>query len=109
MTGRARLGPPAIAVGLGLLLAACMQQPPPVTPQQIARAHATWPTVTPAAVQRGRTLFLSRCSACHDPPKPAKRSPDAWAHQVGKMAKRAHLSADEQTQITAYLRSASER
>jgi mono/diheme cytochrome c family protein len=97
-----------IALALAGGLAACTPQAPRPTGEQITRAQASWPGVTSADVQHGRTLFLSHCSACHAAPNPASRAPDAWAAQVGKMAGRAHLSADDQRLITAYLRTASE-
>lgn len=71
------------------------------TPAQYARA--TTRGADAAFLDHGRELVSTRCAACHAPPQPASRAPEAWPADVARMAARSHLSDDDRRAVTAYL------
>lgn len=87
----------------GTLISGCGPGAPRVTAQHAQWAQAKWPTVTMAELERGRTLFLDKCSACHLPPAPRNHSPAEWPEKVAEMTERAHLVPDEVTLIERYV------
>jgi len=93
----------ALAVVVGVLVAACRPTAPPVTPAHEQWARAQWPSTTHAELERGRSLFLSRCSACHLPPSPSDHTPGEWPGEIAEMRDRAHLGADEVLLIERYV------
>jgi mono/diheme cytochrome c family protein len=100
-----------------LLLAMCQAPlvscagltPPPPTEADARRAAAQWPGVTAADLERGRSLYLSRCSGCHQPVDPSHIRPDDWPHHVAEMRDRAHLKSDEESLIVRYLMTVASR
>jgi ferredoxin len=46
-------------------------------------------------LERGRTLYLSRCSSCHVPVAPQSIPVERWPKEVKEMSERARLGADE--------------
>jgi mono/diheme cytochrome c family protein len=65
--------------------------------------------VTVDALERGRSLYLAKCGACHMLYEPKAFSAAAWPNNVARMRneKRVHLSDDDATDIVRYLRAAS--
>lgn len=99
--GLAALGAAAL---LAALLAACGRpQVPPVTAADASRASGTWPEITLAELDRGRELYVARCSTCHLPVAPAKIAPAEWPGHIAEMRDRAHLTGDEAQRIERYL------
>jgi mono/diheme cytochrome c family protein len=90
-----------VCVGLGL--GACRSAPPPVTPRHAAWAQAQWPATTRDDLERGRSLYMAKCSGCHLPPAPDAHPPDAWPGEVAEMQERAHLAPDEVRLIERYV------
>jgi mono/diheme cytochrome c family protein len=100
-----------VGVAAAAALAASCAGPhvPPVTPQQAQAAQAHWPGMTVAELDRGRSLYLGRCSSCHDLVPPERYSAVEWPGYVAKMKERAHLSDADARAVEAFLGSASGR
>lgn len=92
-----------VLTSLAALAPACTSAVPQVTPPDLARAQERDPSVSEADLQRGRTLYLSRCTGCHAPFSPASRDLDAWRHDVAEMRTLAGLDADQERLILVYL------
>ncbi len=75
----------------------------------VGALRARFPGTTLADLQRGRTLYVSRCAACHHLHLPAERAPDAWPRIVEKMAPDANLSGTDLDVVERYLMAASAR
>src|SRR4051812_10629730 len=67
------------------------------------------PGVELADLERGRELYLSKCSSCHQLHAPSLFTPDAWPDKVHAMQRegRVHLSDPEAMDMIRYLRAAS--
>ena len=88
------------AAALALTFGACATAIPHLSQQQLSWAQEKWPGVELAGLEHGRSLYVTRCSACHEAPYPA----DIEAEQLlGEMANRAHLSAEEQALVIRFL------
>ena len=76
---------------------------PHPTPADVTRAQQEWPDASVASLERGRDLYVARCSGCHPLHRPNEFEPARWNELVTKMAPRARLSEEERTQILRYL------
>lgn len=67
------------------------------------------PGVELADLERGRELYLSKCSSCHQLHEPSLFTPEAWPGKVHAMQqeRRVHLSDPEALDMIRYLRAAS--
>jgi hypothetical protein len=54
-----------------------------------------------------RRLYADRCSGCHRLYRPQQYPENEWPEQVTNMRRKAHLTDEEVTHITRYVRSAS--
>jgi mono/diheme cytochrome c family protein len=91
------------------LLSCASLTPAAPTEADARRAATQWPGVTIAQLQEGRSLYLSRCSGCHQPLDPSQIRPDDWPHKVAEMRDRAHLKPDEESLIVRYLMTVASR
>jgi mono/diheme cytochrome c family protein len=75
-------------------------------------APAISPAIVDAAAKRhvgaaqlaqGRTLYTTRCIACHTVPTIAEHSADQWPRILDEMAKRSGLSVAERDAVLAYV------
>lgn len=82
---------------------------PRPTEAHLARARERWPDTTRASLERGRELYVARCSGCHPLHPPATQPAARWATVLDQMAPRARLSAEERDLVLRYLTAASER
>lgn len=87
----------AIAAVIGC---ATLAQP---TAADAAWAAERWPEVKQADLQRGRALYVKRCTGCHALRLPERFPPSTWEHHVDEMAKRAHLPKAEREPMLRYL------
>jgi mono/diheme cytochrome c family protein len=71
---------------------------PPAVTAVMARGSANQQKLT-----EGRALFVSRCIDCHSLPPGTKYSAEEWPALVAKMSGRAHLQADQQESVIAYI------
>lgn len=81
---------------------------PPVSPEHLARARATWPDADHASLVEGRRLYVARCSGCHALHRPREYPAPAWGPLVDRMTARSRISAVERERIVRYLTVASE-
>jgi cytochrome c5 len=100
--------PYRLAALLALLLAAsCGSAIPHPTDAHLARARSRWPDTTRASLERGRELYVARCSGCHPLHAPSSHSSAIWAAMVDQMAPRARLKGSERELVLRYLTAAS--
>ena len=52
----------------------------------------------------GERLFTTRCSRCHDLPKPSKYTMERWEPILSNMIPRARLSGVEAANVRAYIK-----
>jgi cytochrome c5 len=91
-----------------LLAAACGGGAVPrPTDAHLARARERWPDTTRASLERGRELYVARCSGCHPLHPPDSQPAARWAQLVDEMAPRARLKPDERELVLRYLTAAS--
>jgi hypothetical protein len=90
-------------------LVACAAPLPRPTDTDVLRAANQRPQTTHVELERGRTLYVSRCGNCHRTYPPDRLVATAWPAQVDKMAKRATLGSDERDLISLYLVTLSSR
>lgn len=90
-----------VAVVCGLV-AAC-ETLPAISDADVERARLTSPSATKASLQRGKSLYVSRCSSCHEPWAPETRDAATWSEEVDDMAQRAHLDVEGRQLVLDYL------
>jgi len=81
---------------------------PHPTEAHLARARARWPDTTAASLERGRELYVARCSGCHPLHPPSTQPAARWAVVLDQMAPRAKLSPEERELVLRYLTATSE-
>jgi hypothetical protein len=92
------------ALALSLTLTACSGPWLPLaTPDDVARAQATWPSTTVDELNAGRKLVIRRCGTCHQPPSPLDHVAADWPAEVSDMAERSGLRPGEDELLTRYL------
>jgi mono/diheme cytochrome c family protein len=69
----------------------------------VQRASRERPETTLEELERGRALYLSRCTACHQPIAPEKFSAAEWPAHVVEMQERARLKPEDVDLIQLYL------
>ncbi len=77
------------------------------TAEELLAAGAPSKGADPAALRRGRAVFVTECAACHRLFLPAEYSPEQWRGIVKRMAGRASLGGDQAADLLLYLSSAS--
>jgi hypothetical protein len=83
-----------------LSFGACATAIPHLTQQQLVLAQEKWPGVERASLEHGRSLYVTRCAACHEAPHPDELD---GTQLIGEMADRAHLSAEEQALVIQFI------
>jgi len=90
---------------LVLVLVSCQSQlnntAPPISPT--AATGKTRSSLNLATLERGRTVFASRCIECHVLPGIANYPPGSWPHIVHWMSDRAALKPADQEAVIAYI------
>jgi hypothetical protein len=59
-----------------------------------------------AALEEGRSLYVNRCTECHELELLDSRTVSAWREAVSSMARRANLDGAQQARIVEYLTAA---
>ena len=90
------------------LIAACAGQIPRPTRMQARIASQRWPGVTADALERGRSLYIVRCSGCHTLRLPSADPAERWLPILDKMQKRSKLADSEKEAILRYVLSVNE-
>ncbi len=93
---------------LSLLLAASLtacgaSAIPRPTDGHLSRARMEWPEATRQSLERGRDLYVARCSGCHTLFAPAAYPAARWRQVLGQMAPRARLTGEESELVLHYL------
>ena len=101
--------PLAGALLLAALAACASSAVPHPTEAHLARARALWPDTTRASLERGRSLYVARCSGCHPLHPPATQPAARWVTVLDEMAPRARLTPTERDLVLRYLTAASAR
>ena len=79
-----------------LSVVACGASATPAPVQaDVARIENRFPGTTLAELEKGRSVYLSRCTSCHAPVAPRSISAERWPHEVREMSERARLGEDE--------------
>lgn len=89
-----------LALAGPIACAAALRQP---TPQDARSAAARWPDTTLKDLERGRSLYVRRCSGCHTLHLPSERRADEWPTLVEKMSRKARLTPDQRVDITRFV------
>lgn len=76
---------------------------PRATPLDVERAAGTRPGTTLAELERGRSLYLAKCTNCHQPISPHAYTPAAWPAEIAEMAERSKATPAEVDMIALYL------
>jgi cytochrome c5 len=87
---------------LGVAVGCGASATPPPAQADVERLGARYPDTTLAELERGRKLYLSRCTSCHAPVAPTSIPADQWPREVFEMSERAGL-ADEEPLVVKYL------
>ncbi|MGB5196695.1 MAG: cytochrome c [Candidatus Deferrimicrobium sp.] len=77
------------------------------TAEELLAAGALSKEADPAALRRGRAVFVTECAACHRLFLPGEYSPEQWRGIVRRMSPRASLSGEQAADLERYLRAAS--
>ena len=89
-----------ISVGMWL---GCASQVPHATPQQIEAALQNWPGIDAETLDRGRSVYVARCSGCHNLYPPVSIEAAKWPGIVDDMSERSGLSAGQKEDLLRYL------
>lgn len=88
------------------LLAACTSSPyPQPTAADVERGRAPFPDLSLSELEHGRTLYVSRCGACHVLKRPSEIPAQRWPSEVSEMRSKngVKLSDAEAQAIVRYL------
>ncbi len=95
---------PLLAVLMGLAFvascAAALRQP---LPQDVAAVSAQWPGTTLADLERGRSLYVKRCSGCHTLVLPQEHPPARWPRLVDEMVEESRLLGRDRDDVVRFL------
>ena len=93
-----------LAVALSGAVACAASLPHPGT-AELGAVRASDPSVRADDLERGRGLYLAKCSGCHTAIEPARFGADAWPGKIERMRseRRVHLADDEVRDIERYL------
>jgi mono/diheme cytochrome c family protein len=90
----------AILLCLALACAAALRH---ATPQDVTLLAPRWPGTTIEDLQRGRQLYVRRCSGCHQLVLPENHAPADWPRLVDRMAAKARLAPEERDDVVRFL------
>jgi mono/diheme cytochrome c family protein len=92
----------ALAAGLGVT-AACAAALRHPLPQDAVLLAPRWPGTTLADLERGRSLYVRRCSGCHTLLLPGAHPPEEWPRLVDDMTTKARLGPRERDDVVRFL------
>jgi len=88
---------------LGLALGAGCATVPRPTAETVARAQGRWPESTLESLERGRVVYVQRCSGCHALPLPDAHSEPEWHKVMDDMADEAKLTTEERALVERFV------
>lgn len=59
--------------------------------------------VDPGALERGREIYVGRCTRCHGPVAVTSRTPQQWLKILPRMADESRLDLTEMADVAAYI------
>ena len=86
-----------------VLMTGCGPVIPPVTPDLVSTAGARGVTTDLPQLERGRSLYTTRCSTCHALHEPREKSAGEWPALVEIMGARAYLPEPQRRDVLAFL------
>ena len=89
MTPKNTLGGAVVVVASAIAVTACAGGT--VTPTLVSAAQKRWPEASQESLERGRSLYVSKCQDCHALPAPKGHSAEEWPKYMEKMGKLASL------------------
>jgi mono/diheme cytochrome c family protein len=97
-----RLATLALVAGLGVTAgcAASLRHP---LPQDAVLLAPRWPGTTLEDLERGRRLYVRRCSGCHNLVLPGAHPPEDWPKLVDDMTDKARLKPGERDDVLRFL------
>ena len=69
----------------------------------VARGKVFWSDCSIQKLDAAHTLYTNKCATCHSLKAPASEDEAGWRKIVPPMAKKAKLSAEEESQILNYV------
>jgi len=97
-----RLAIASAAAGL-CATAACAAALRHASPQDVVLVAPQWPGTILPDLQRGRSLYVRRCSGCHTLILPGAHPPEEWPGLVDGMAGKARLGPGERDDVVRFL------
>lgn len=89
------------------IITSCQKKAIPVITERkndvTKKAVKTFPTLQPDTLA-GKSIFITRCSRCHDLPEPFRYTAQRWDRILSYMIPRARLNGEQGVHITAYLK-----
>ena len=76
---------------------------PRVTPELVAIAQRSDPSVSTEQLESARTLYVNRCSSCHSLNLPHDYSVSEWREWMPKMARKAKLADTQEAEILRFV------
>ncbi len=73
------------------------------TEQDAQVAASQWPGTSLQDLERGRSLYVRRCSGCHTLYLPSAYAAEVWPELVDSMSRKARLSRSQQADITRFV------
>jgi hypothetical protein len=93
----------AALVAAALTAGGCAAALRQATPEDAVRLALQWPGTTLEDLQRGRSLYVRRCSGCHYVYLPRAFPPERWPGLVDEMAVKARLGPGERDDVVRFL------
>ncbi len=93
----------AIVVLTAALAAACAAALRHAASADVTLVAPQWPGTTVEDLERGRRLYVRRCSSCHTLILPSAHAPDEWPVLVDAMAEKARLKPAQREDIVRFL------
>ena len=105
---------PIIALGL-LFLAYCKttkKSEAPPSPlkeayvpsvKQLEVVEKRWPSTSPDDIKMGQSIFVTKCTECHQAYEITGFSEKKWLHEIEDMSPKAKLTAVEKLQLTKHI------
>jgi mono/diheme cytochrome c family protein len=93
----------AALVAAALIAGGCAAALRQATPEDAVRLAPRWPGTTLEDLQRGRSLYVQRCSGCHNVYLPRAFPPEKWPGLVDEMAVKARLGPGDRDDVVRFL------
>ena len=92
-----------VPLAVAALVVACAGTLPRPTENNVEKVATRWPGTTRADLERGRDLYMNRCSSCHALIPPGRYPESKWHDMLGEMAPRAKLGSEDRDVVYRYL------